>query len=383
MADNLQQLINDQIDARRVGGGVLLPKGEFVVEKKLEIARVRGFKFGGQAPLATQLRWAGPDNEPMFLLDHCQDVLLEDFSITVADGKDLLAAAWIQNSPPPDEAGESGRVPNEDVPEAAAGPETSHVWWRNVRVIGKGRLTRGFHVRLVDPDMDEKNDHHTFEGVTVTGYKHAAFALEGRNAKNLGLDRCHCIGHEDESGERISRFAVDTAGDAQEPTEWNRGGAFSWSRGSVIAHAEADFRIGDRNDTIKIDGVYSEKGSRMLQMPDFGPGAGAACPVLLENYHFASRPEFEVPDGEVVQFESVGPLSMIACKLGANIKGQQFRIRYAPRPGPGAFVFSGNAVGNDGDGHVFTAALPTTPYETVNLGFRGGRWQPLGAGLWG
>jgi hypothetical protein len=163
-------------------------------------------------------------------------------------------------------------------------------------------------------------------------------------------------------------------------TEWNHGGAFFWSKGSVIAHAEADFRIGDRNDTIKIDGVYSEKGARMLQMPDYGLGAGAACPVLLENYHFAARPEFEAPDGEVVQFESVGPLSMIACKLGANIRGQQFRIRYAPNPAPGAFVFIGNAVGNDGDGLVFTAALPTAWYETSNLGYRHGRWQPLGTG---
>jgi hypothetical protein len=163
-------------------------------------------------------------------------------------------------------------------------------------------------------------------------------------------------------------------------TEWNHGGAFFWSKGSVIAHAEADFRIGDRNDTIKIDGVYSEKGARMLQMPDYGLGAGAACPVLLENYHFAARPEFEAPDGEVVQFESVGPLSMIACKLGANIRGQQFHIRYAPNPAPGAFVFIGNAVGNDGDGLVFTAALPTAWYETSNLGYRHGRWQPLGTG---
>lgn len=383
MADDLQRLINDQIDARRVGGGVSLPKGVFVVDKTLEIVRVRGFKFGGEAPFATQLRWAGPRDEPMFLLDRCQDVLLEDFSVTVGDGAELVAAAWIQNTPAPNERDENGAPPDENESEDAPGPATSHVWWRNVRVVGRGRLTRGFHVRLVNVDKDEKNDHHTFEGVTVAGYKHAAFALEGRNAKNLSLDRCHCIGHIDDEGTRISRFAVDTARETENGTEFNHGGAFVWSKGSVIAQAEADFRIGDRNDTIKIDGVYSEKGARMLQMPDYGTGAGAACPVLLENYHFAARPQYEAPDGEVVQCEAAGPLSMIACKLGGNIDGQQFRIRYAPRPAPGAFVFVGNAIGNDGDGHVFTAALPTMPYETANLGYRDGTWRPLGTGLWG
>jgi hypothetical protein len=186
-----------------------LPKGEFVVDKTLEIVRVRGFTFGGQAPLATQLRWAGRGDEPMFLLDRCQDILLEDFSIIVDSGKQQLAAAWIQNSPPSDELAQSSPAANDT--ESDAGPDTSHVWWRNVRVIGQGRLTRGFHVRLVNPDEDEKNDHHSFEGVTVSGYKHAAFVLEGRNAKNLGLERCHCIGHVDEKDERISRFAVDTA----------------------------------------------------------------------------------------------------------------------------------------------------------------------------
>ena len=35
----------------------------------------------------------------MFILDRCQDILLEDLSITVAAGKELVAAAWIQNTP--------------------------------------------------------------------------------------------------------------------------------------------------------------------------------------------------------------------------------------------------------------------------------------------
>ena len=61
MADDLQSIINAQIKDG-VGGGVSLPKGEFVVNDTLEVVRVRGFKFGGQGSLVTQLRWTGPDD---------------------------------------------------------------------------------------------------------------------------------------------------------------------------------------------------------------------------------------------------------------------------------------------------------------------------------
>jgi hypothetical protein len=68
----------------------------------------------------------------MFLLDRCQDIVLENLSIIVGGGKDLLAAAWIQNTPVKN--GQAATPP----------PNTSRVWWRNVRVIGQGRLERGF-----------------------------------------------------------------------------------------------------------------------------------------------------------------------------------------------------------------------------------------------
>jgi hypothetical protein len=372
VAEDLQSVINAQIKDG-VGGGVSLPKGEFVVTDTLEIVRVRGFKFGGQAPLVTQLRWAGPDDRPMFRLDRCQDILLEDFSVIVGGKNELIAAAWIQNTP----------VAEWEVP-------TSHLWWRNVHVIGNGRLTRGFHVMLVDPKKDEKNDNHTFEGLTVTGYTHAAFALEGRNAKNIGFDRCHCTAHVKDverphevekirKEDRIGKYAIDTAREVKGGFEWNHGGAFFWNNGAVIAHAEADFRIGDRNDTIKINGVYSEKSNRMLEMPKYGTGGGASCPVVLENYRFAGQ--YAADDGEVIQCEAAGPLSMIGCDMGPGPNDNQLRIRYAPRPAPGAFVFIGNAIANDGNGHVFTASPPTMPYENANLGYRGGKWGPLGKGI--
>jgi hypothetical protein len=370
MASALQDLIDAQISDGR-GGAVSLPKRVFDVDETLRIENVRGFKFAGQAPLATELQWQGRDDCPMFILDRCQDILLEDFSVTVGAGKGMAAAAWIQNTPV------------ENAKELSRPPNTSHVWWRNILVRGLGRLERGFHVRLVDPEIDQedededeeferdkKNDHHSFEGVTVTGYRDSAFTLEGRNAKNLGFERCHCIGMFD--NKQLGNHAVDTS------THPNHGGAFHWRSGSVIGHRMADFKIGDRNDTIKIDGVYSEKGARMLQMFDYGTGAGAACPVLLENYRFATNNRALVAgDGVIIDCEAAGPLSMIACKMGSNLKGQQLRIRYAPNPKPGAFNFIGNAIGNDGDGYIFTASEPTMPYKEGNLGYRRGSWRPL------
>jgi hypothetical protein len=362
MAGELQDLFDAQISEGGIGGGLRLPKAVVEIHDTLRIASVRGFRFGGQAPVATELRWLGPEDRPLFDIDRCQDILLEDFSIAVPAGKKLLAAAWIQNG-----VGASG-------PKAAPGLESSHVSWRNVLVRGQGNLIGGFHVKLFDVAKDIKNDHHSFDAVTVTGYTGAAFTLEGRNAKNLGFDRCHCIGGV--KHERVGKYAIDTA------TYPGHGGAFFWNKGSVIANGEADFRIGDRNDTIKIDGVYSEKSARMLVMPDYDDGAGAACPVLLENYRFAASDPTLLPlDREIIFCQSVGPLSMIACKMGSNQPGEQLRIRYDPQPPPGAFNFIGNAILDDGEGPVFTASPPTMPYENGNLAYRDGSWRPLGSGL--
>jgi hypothetical protein len=361
VASELQDLIEGQISEGGVGGGLSLPKAVVDVYDTLRIASVRGFTFSGQAPLATELRWLGPDDRPMFDIDRCQDVLLENFSIVVGPRTKLLAAGWIQNG-----VGGTG-------PKADPGLESSHVAWRNIRIRGQGNLVDGIHVKLFDVEKDFKNDHHSFDSVTLTGYMKAAFVLEGRNAKNLGFDRCHCMGFFDE--QQLGDYAIDTA------RTFNQGGAFFWSKGSVVGHCEADFRIGDRNDTIKIDGVYSEKSARMLVMPKYESGSGAACPLLLENYRFAANTPGLLPiDREIIQCEAAGPLSVIACKMGSTIPGGQLRIRYDPHPAPGAFNFLGNAIMDDGDGPVFTASPPTTPYEEGNLAYRDGAWRPLGPG---
>jgi hypothetical protein len=291
----------------------------------------------------------------MFIIDRCQDVHLEDFSVAVGAGKTLSEVAWIQNS-----------VPD-------TGLESSRVSWSNIVVRGQGNLIGGFHVKLFDPENDIKNDYHSFHGVVVSGYTGAAFTLEGQNAKNPSFDRCQCVGIA--AGKRIGEYAVDTG---RVP---GKGGSFHWSRGVVGGNAKADFRIGDRNDTIGIDGVYSEKSARMLLMPHFSHGGGEACPVLLENYRFATAtPDLVAEDGEIIQCEAAGPLTMIACKMGSGIEGQQLRIRYDPRPAPGAFNFIGNAIGDAGDGLIFTASPPTMPFEAANLAYRGGKWQPLSGG---
>jgi hypothetical protein len=354
MAGEVQELIDAQIGADGVGGRVLLPRKVFQVHETIRIAGVRGLKITGQAPAATDLRWFGPSDVPMFDIDRCQDIVVEDLSITVGADAMLIAAAWIQQGYGP--VGQNGN------PKL----ESSHVAWQNIVVRGQGNLERAFYVKLNETSGDVKNDHHSFSQVRVSGYSRAAFTLEGRNAKDLSFDRCHCLGLQNEA--QTGEFAIDTS------THPNAGGAFLWRSGATVGHKLADFKIGDRNDTIKIDGVYSENSARMLQMPNYGPGAGVACPVLIENYRFAGQDA--APDGEVVQCEAAGPLSMVACKIGG--KGQQMRIRYDPQPAPGAFNFIGNAIADDGEGPVFTACTPTMPYELGNLAYREGRWQPLG-----
>jgi hypothetical protein len=360
VAGSVQDLIESQISKGGIGGAVSLPKGVFEIDDTLTIASVRGLRFGGESPWATELRWVGPPDRPMFDIDRSTDILLEHFSITVGAGKELLAAAWIQNG--------NGRTG----PKAAPGAQSSNVSWNNIRVIGDAKLKDGFRVKLFDPAKDVKNDHHSFDHVIVTGYRGTAFILEGRNAKDLGFDRCQCLGLF--KRRRIGQYAVDTS------SHPNQGGAFVWNKGSAIGHELADFKIGDRNDTIKIDGVSSEKSARILQMPDYGPGAELACPVMLANYRFGTGDPNNPPatDGEVIRCEAAGPLSIVACRIGSAINRQQLRIYYSPDPPPGAFDFTGNAITNDGDGNIFPASPPSMDYRPVNLGYRDRKWQPLG-----
>jgi len=138
VASELQDLIEGQISKRGIGSGVSLPKGVFEIDDTLTIASVRGLRFGGQSPWATELRWVGPADRPMFDIDRSEDILLEHFSITVGAGKKLLAAAWIENG-----KGRTG-------PKAAPGAQSTHVSWNNVRVVGDGNLIGGFHVKLFD-----------------------------------------------------------------------------------------------------------------------------------------------------------------------------------------------------------------------------------------
>jgi hypothetical protein len=355
---SLHELIDREIRVGGIGGQVLLPS-VLEVRETVRVAGVRGLRISGLAPLASELVWNGPADIPMFDIDCCQDIFLEHFSISIAPGTTLLAAAWMQNG-----RGGSGE-------KAMRGLESSRVSWNNVVVRGQGNLDGGFHVKLFDARKDIKNDHHSFHAVVVSGYHQAAFTLEGRNAKNLSFDRCQCVGMA--AKRRVGQYAVDTG------TVPGQGAAFHWSRGVVGGNAMADFRIGDRNHTIGIEGVYSEKSGRLLVMPPFSPGGDAACPVLLENYRFAAAtPELVAEDREVVQCEAAGPLTMIACKLGSAAHGQQLHIRYAPPTAPGAFTFIGNAIANDGNGHVFTASPPTMAYQHTNLGYRHGGWRPLG-----
>jgi hypothetical protein len=360
VAGSVQDLIEGQISNGGIGGAVSLPKGVFEIDDTLTIASVRGLRFSGESPWATELRWVGPADRPMFDIDRSTDILLEHFSITVGAGRELPAAAWIQNG-----KGRTG-------PKAAPGAQSSNVAWNNVRVTGDGKLINGFHVKLFDPAKDVKNDHHSFDHVIVTGYHGTAFILEGRNAKDLGLDRCQCLGLIERR--QTGQYAVDTS------TYPNQGGAFVWNKGSAIGHKQADFKIGDRNDTIRIDGVSSEKSARILHMPNYGPAADLACPVLLANYRFGTGDPNNPParDGEVIRCEAEGPLSIVACRIGSAINRQQLRIYYAPDPPPGAFDFIGNAITNDGDGNIFSASPPTMDYRPVNLGYRERKWQPLG-----
>jgi hypothetical protein len=358
----MQRAIDVSIAANGGKGAIIyLPGGTAKITATLNMEAAFGVTILGQGRFATVLSWAGPAAGPMFYMNRSDSWLFEQWSITCANGFTLDDAIICENGV------------------ASAGINST---WGGLRLFGftgSSRIARCAYFRRAAGD-NTKNDNMTFYGVRAGGYTDCAFMLEGRNAKSYDFIDCEF------TGKGVARCGIDTTSRAAS------GAAFSWHSGNMLGHLVADFLLGDRNDTIYIEHCYSEDSYRFVERLDLGAGtaSGVPQPLILMACRFALGPD-TAPDGEVVRDEASGPLTIDSCKWGSEAVGSQARIYYAPNPGPGAFMFRGNYVDNDGDGIVFTGSLPSnweirTPanlplYGVENWCTRGGIRQILGWGV--
>ena len=312
---------------------------ECVLTQTLDVTASTGFgMYDGR------IVYAGPCDQPALRFRSCDNVSLRGLSIVVAN--DCHATDLIEYS-------------NED-----ADPyHTTGGLFEDLSLAGGGRVQRLIYGKL----SATLNDRMTFNRVVGGGYTGAGFVLEGRNAKSYEIRSCKLY------GKGVARAGIDTS------TVPGSGAAFTASNVTFAGHTDADIIIGDRNDTLTIESCYSEDSHRFLRVLDTGPGtsSGRPLPTLLKQIRFATGPSFAA-DGEAVQFEACGPLEIQGGSWGNETPGHQVKIRFSPKPAPGAFTARG-FFANDGDGVVFNGQKPTNDYARECIGYRDGKRVALGA----
>jgi hypothetical protein len=384
---DVQAEIDAQISAGGLGGIVDLPSGEITVSDTINVQQVRGLVIRGRAAIVTDLKWEGPSDRPMFRFNRTQGTILERLSITARQAYPLLEGVRI----------EQGTIDNSDAnhwPDLTSSLMTA----RDVIFRGQGALGIAIRVYLHSLEDDAKNDHHRFERLQISGCTYAGLVLEGRNAKAIHLDQVVMSGTISDA--EVCRYGVLTVanmcptsmmadgkpgpiGDARvndgKPV-FNHGASFIAIGGQLAGNTLANVYIGDRNDELVLQGIYSEKSGRWLVVPDYEQGSVGAFPVKMISCRY-SKNRNTPSDLEIVQFYADGPLEIDTCRFGQRTPGEQLRIRYAPNVKPGTFSMRNSAISNDGDGNVFVGEVPTNcDYPMVNRGYRGGKLVQLGIG---
>jgi hypothetical protein len=384
---NLQAEIDAQISAGGLGGTVEVPSGEIRVSNTINIQQVRGLVIRGKGAIATDLNWVGPRDLPMFRFNRTQGCFLERVSITARKANPLLEGVRI----------EQGDLDNSD-PKHWANLTSSLMTVRDVIFRGRGALGIAIRVHLFRVEDDAKNDHHRFERLQISGCTYAGLVLEGRNAKALHLDQVVMSGTI--SDVEICRYGVLTVANMS-PTSlmadgnpgtigdpavnggkpvYNHGASFTVIGGQMAGNTVANVYIGDRNEALVLQGIYSEKSARWLVVPDYEVGSAGAFPVKLIGCSYTKNRNTPT-DLEVVQFFADGPLEIDTCSFGQRNPGEQLRIRYEPNVKPGTFSMRNSAISNDGDGNVFVGDVPNNgDYPVVNRGYRAGKLAQLGIG---
>lgn len=378
----LTGLISEIASSRGTGGRISLPKGRFNISSTVAVDQIFGLVIQGHGEMGTELNWTGGLTTPMFKFNRCQSVTLCDLTITAPSGHPLLEGVRIEQGT------------QNDVASHWAGLDSSRVTCRNILIRGQSYMGTGFRVFLYDHNNDDKNDHHWFENVQVTGCRHAAFVLEGTNAKAVGIRRAVVIGTV--GGSQILSYGVltvankcpltmvsdGTLGTLGDPavnggTEvYNKGASFSWVGGQCAGTTVANAYVGSRNDPLLLEDIYSEKSARLLVVPSYGVGASGAMPISVRCCKFAM--DLAAVDNEIIQVYS-DMLTLTDNEFGARTAAQQVKIRFEPAITGGGFLCQGNTITNAGDGVVFVSQAPSnSEYTVTNRGYNGTNLANLG-----
>lgn len=330
-----------------VGDTILVPAGDYLISDTLVIEEVRGLRLMGAGPGATRLLWApsstagsvleGGSGKAMILLSDAERSELCDFSIQVLGRLPLPVAIQMESRGP-------------------GGTRSRHNHVRNVWIDGgAGGVERGIRM-AVGPAGDRRNDHHSFDRVTVTNYLDAAYSIEHRSSRGHLFQSCRFEG----KGRGLVGLASDR-GDCVDSSGTHCGGSFRWLAGGGGGNVASDFSLGDSADTVIISGGIFEGSSRFLHS---GGPSGNEWPVIVEGNEWLddgmgtheSAPWPYPENNRAVFFQFRGPLIMRGNRLGVSpnlefgpAEAKPLEIIWNPGGNYGEFLFEGNYVATSKD----------------------------------
>lgn len=222
--------VTDRSSIYNTGQRLVIPPGDYYVNGTLLVQSVMGLDIVGRG-LDTRIIWVGPDDMPLFRLNHCRSCRLADLFI--------LAEAPLHSAI---SVTRSGDVDDNIVSTAN----------RFERLWVQGNHQMQYGIILGDGGTDANNDFMRFDDVMVANYIEAGWYIALSQVYNTLMLNCQALGDQ-----VVSKYGVKT---------WdNLTGGIGWIGGGVGGHVLADFRLSHSYQPHKIEFFDSENSARLLE----------------------------------------------------------------------------------------------------------------------
>lgn len=249
----LQGLLDASVQgANRKGGTVVAQRGEFVVTDTIRLKTIDGLRMLGEGKAATVIRWRGPADKPVFLLDDCQHCEFHDFGI-LFDNPASCAFELVNGVNDP--ATTQVYIPTQNK-------------FFSIRIgDNSGKVQYCVNAWNRIGQDDNNNDLHEFYRCEFTGYNEAAIRISGGQIHGLYFD--HCTLH----GRGVAPYGV----------KCDYGAFFTWRGGTGGHHSEFDFQLSNFLNKVLIEDWNSEGSHGLVEGLS---SKWEAPPLVIRNCRF-------------------------------------------------------------------------------------------------
>ncbi len=302
---DLQNNINNAIDAGGFGRTVTIPPGDIVLTETLNIPSSMSLPIigsGGQ----TRLRWQGPLDKPMVRMSGTHHARIADLTLVA----DTPCSAMLLLT----------RTPGE--PFITTACEFANIWF------GNNQPRCASAIEIINPQgMDQNNELHRFLGCEFTGYTRSAVRIHGGQIHAIAFQDCGM------NGNSLADYGI----------ECEYGAYIHWVRGTGGFHKKWDFYLKNFLINATVENWNSEGSGGYLcnDQADWNP-----APVTIRGGRWEGNPV-----GNVIATQNVGVLTVEGVELSASVPDTRLTINAATLGGQhaGQVRVIGNTIYSNND----------------------------------